>query len=77
MTSAEMILRRQVRDSIALLRGELTAQQCRTLLGQTHSDPEAAWKGLNTIMRRRKRHEALSDALGRPQNEEEQPVDTL
>jgi hypothetical protein len=77
MTSAEMILRRQVRDSIALLRGELTAQQRRTLLGQTHSDPEAAWKGLNTIMRRRKRHEAHSDALGRSQNEEEQPVDTL
>lgn len=77
MTSADMILRRQVRDSIALLRGELTAQQRRTLLGQTHSDPEAAWKGLNTIMRRRKRHEALSDALGRPQNEKEQPVDTL
>ena len=77
MTSAEMILRRQVRDSIALLRGELTAQQRRTLLGQTHSDPEAAWKGLNTIMRRRKRHEALPDALGRSQNEEEQPVDTL
>ena len=77
MTNAEMILRRQVRDSIALLRGELTAQQRRTLLGQTHSDPEAAWKGLNTIMRRRKRHEAHSDALGRSQNEEEQPVDTL
>lgn len=77
MTSADMILRRQVRDSIALLRGELTDQQRRTLLGQTHSDPEAAWKGLNTIMRRRKRHEALSDALGRPQNEKEQPVDTL
>lgn len=77
MTSAEMILRRQVRDSISILRGELTAQQRRTLLGQTHSDPEAAWKGLNTIMRRRKRHEALSDALGRPQNEKEQPVDTL
>ena len=77
MTSADMILRRQVRDSIALLRGELTAQQRRTLLGQTHSDPEAAWKGLNTIMRRRKRHEAHPDALGRPQNEEEQPVDTL
>ena len=77
MTSAEMILRRQVRDSIALLRGELTDQQRRTLLGQTHSDPEAAWKGLNTIMRRRKRHEAHSDALGRSKNEEEQPVDTL
>ena len=77
MTSAEMILRRQVRDSIALLRCELTAQQRRTLLGQTHSDPEAAWKGLNTIMRRRKRHETHSDALGRSQNEEEQPVDTL
>jgi hypothetical protein len=77
MTSAEMILRRQVRDSISILRGELTAQQRRTLLGQTHSDPEAAWKGLNTIMRRRKRHEAHSDALGRSQNEEEQPVDTL
>lgn len=77
MTSAEMILRRQVRDSIVLLRGELTAQQRRTLLGQTHSDPEAAWKGLNTIMRRRKRHEALPDALGASQNEEEQPVDTL
>ena len=77
MTSADMILRRQVRDSISILRGELTAQQRRTLLGQTHSDPEAAWKGLNTIMRRRKRHEALPDALGRPQNEEEQPVDTL
>lgn len=77
MTSADMILRRQVRDSISILRGELTAQQRRTLLGQTHSDPEAAWKGLNTIMRRRKRHEALSDALGRPQNEKEQPVDTL
>lgn len=77
MTSAEMILRRQVRDSISLLRGELTAQQRRTLLGQTHSDPEAAWKGLNTIMRRRKRHEALLDALGASQNEEEQPVDTL
>ncbi len=77
MTSAEMILRRQVRDSISILRGELTAQQRRTLLGQTHSDPEAAWKGLNTIMRRRKRHEAHPDALGRTQNEEEQPVDTL
>lgn len=77
MTSAEMILRRQVRDSISILRGELTAQQRRTLLGQTHSDPEAAWKGLNTIMRRRKRHEALPDALGTSQNEEEQPVDTL
>lgn len=77
MTNADMILRRQVRDSISLLRGELTAQQRRTLLGQTHSDPEAAWKGLNTIMRRRKRHEAHSDALGRSQNEEEQPVDTL
>ena len=77
MTSAEMILRRQVRDSISILRGELTAQQRRTLLGQTHSDPEAAWKGLNTIMRRRKRHEAHPDALGRSQNEEEQPVDTL
>lgn len=76
MTSAEMILRRQVRDSISILRGELTAQQRRTLLGQTHSDPEAAWKGLNTIMRRRKRHEAHPDALGRSQNEEEQPVDT-
>ena len=77
MTSADMILRRQVRDSISLLRGELTAQQRRTLLGQTHSDPETAWKGLNTIMRRRKRHEALPDALGASQNEEEQPVDTL
>ena len=77
MTSADMILRRQVRDSIALLRGELTDQQRRTLLGQTHSDPEAAWKGLNTIMRRRKRHEAHPDALGRSQNEEEQPVDPL
>ena len=77
MTSADMILRRQVRDSISILRGELTAQQRRTLLGQTHSDPEAAWKGLNTIMRRRKRHEALPDALGRSQNEEEQPVNTL
>lgn len=77
MTSADMILRRQVRDSISILRGELTAQQRRTLLGQTHSDPEAAWKGLNTIMRRRKRHEALYDALGASQNEEEQPVDTL
>lgn len=77
MTSAEMILRRQVRDSISILRSELTAQQRRTLLGQTHSDPEAAWKGLNTIMRRRKRHKAHSDALGRSQNEEEQPVDTL
>ena len=77
MTSADMILRRQVRDSISILRGELTAQQRRTLLGQTHSDPEAAWKGLNTIMRRRKRHEAHPDALGRSQNEEEQPVDTL
>lgn len=77
MTSAEMILRRQVRDSISLLRGELTAQQRRTLLGQTHSDPEAAWKGLNTIMRRRKRYEALHDALGASQNKEEQPVDTL
>lgn len=77
MTSADMVLRRQVRDSIALLRGELTDQQRRTLLGQTHSDPEAAWKGLNTIMRRRNRHEALPDALGRAQNEEEQPVDPL
>ena len=77
MTSADMILRRQVRDSISILRGELTAQQRRTLLGQTHSDPEAAWKGLNTIMRRRKRHETHPDALGRAQNEEEQPVDTL
>ena len=77
MTSAEMILRRQVRDSISILRGELTAHQRRTLLGQTHSDPEAAWKGLNTIMRRRKRHEDHPDALGRSQNEEEQPVDTL
>ena len=77
MTSAEMILRRQVRDSISILRGELTAQQRRTLLGQTHSDPEAAWKDLNTIMRRRKRHEAHPDVLGRAQNEKEQPVDTL
>ena len=77
MTSADMILRRQVRDSIVLLRGELTAQQRRTLLGQSHRDPEAAWKGLNTIMRRRKRHEALSDALGASKNEEEQSVDTL
>ena len=77
MTSAEMILRRQVRDSIAILHSELTDHQRRTLLGQSHSDPEAAWKGLNTIMRRRKRHEALPDALGRSQNEEEQPVDTL
>lgn len=77
MTSADMILRRQVRDSISLLRGELTAQQRRTLLGQTPSDPEAAWKGLNTIMRRRKRNEALHDALGASQNEEEQPVDTM
>lgn len=77
MTNADMILRRQVRDSIAILRGKLTDQQRRTLLGQTHSDPEAAWKGLNTIMRRRKRHEALPDALGASQNEEEQPADTL
>lgn len=77
MTSADMVLRRQVRDSIAILRGELTDQQRRTLLSQTHSDPEAAWKGLNTIMRRRKRHEALPDALGASQNEEEQPADTL
>lgn len=45
MTSAEMILRRQVRDSIALLRGELTDQQRRTLLGQTHSDPGGRVEG--------------------------------
>ena len=37
-----MILRRQVRDSIAILRSELTDHQRRTLLGQSHSDPEAA-----------------------------------
>ena len=55
MTSAEMILRRQVRDSISILRGELTAQQRRTLLGQTHSDREDALSAPQRLTRSTRR----------------------